>query len=1045
MQKFDLKMWLFKCFVLIYVIFLKPSNCLYEDDPCILNTSGQIGKCLLLSNCLTALEDIQEKEIFPQICGFQGTLLIVCCSQKSSLTPLATTPDETITPNSEVANSTTSSFSETNITYKANVAESKSKQKCKEYSKYVFEEQYSFVLVTNSKVKADTCAVKALELIVGGEKAAPREFPHMALIGFDEDGEKVWKCGGSLISERYILTAAHCLTDGHSDAKYIRLGDLNIGKSNEDAQPQNFDIIKRIQHPNYSLPSVQHDIALLKLDRPATLNKYVRPACLYTSSEISSDKAIATGWGYTEFSRKISNELMKVTLEAFSHETCIKTFAQLGIDDKTQTCWGSRTEAKDTCKGDSGRPLQIGSRDFYCMYEIIGITSLGKGCGHVNVPAVYTRVSNYVDWLEGIVWNNIYNTFINDIIRMNGFSLEHLLFITVIVGINGQIGVGHQNFHYPGIEAFNCETNQSPVGSDVSVIICEEKRSDRIMKPIVHPQTSPHQRQDSCRLPNGNRGECRALVQCPKAAQLFAQGVHPVVCGRTGTEVYVCCEIHHYPSPPVATEIDFLGQSRAFANGEIGRRCRLANGKRGDCRPLVRCPNVALLYSEGIQPLVCGVRGSEILVCCDSNSPLPFNPPAPPSASFGEQCHFPNGQEGICSPTVDCPTQYQWFPQVYCGTPQPEKVCCHLSSTAAPLKLSSTTSAPTSTTPNLLPDEPCKASDGQNGICTFTFKCPSVLQDVRAGIKPQICGHQGPDVLVCCKIESKNPIQTVPRMTLNSTSQQKCVEYHEQTEKFMESKIGMSELFVVGGVPSAEKEFPHMAALGYGSTKTVKWLCGGSLISPNFILTAAHCTHSTELGPVKFARMGLLNLNKINDNLQDFVVIEIHRHPDYRPPINYNDIALLKLNKNADFTDYVKPACLYTSHDLPTTKPYATGWGKTQFNGESSDVLQKVDLSYYSYEKCRDAFATVSKIKLPNGIVDESHVCAGGINEEKDTCNGDSGGPLQSKIVLGNNEPYYIIGITSFGKACGIANTPAVYTRVSFFVPWIEKIVWPDG
>lgn len=78
---------------------------------------------------------------------------------------------------------------------------------------------------------------------------------------------------------------------------------------------------------------------------------------------------------------------------------------------------------------------------------------------------------------------------------------------------------------------------------------------------------------------------------------------------------------------------------------------------------------------------------------------------------------------------------------------------------------------------------------------------------------------------------------------------------------------------------------------------------------------------------------------------------------------------------------------------------------------------------------------------LPSGII-TSQLCAGELNGGKDTCQGDSGGPIQ---IVKNNPycMYDIVGVTSFGKFCGFKNSPAVYTKVSYYIPWIESIVWP--
>lgn len=124
----------------------------------------------------------------------------------------------------------------------------------------------------------------------------------------------------------------------------------------------------------------------------------------------------------------------------------------------------------------------------------------------------------------------------------------------------------------------------------------------------------------------------------------------------------------------------------------------------------------------------------------------------------------------------------------------------------------------------------------------------------------------------------------------------------------------------------------------------------------------------------------------VDANVQDFEVIERVQHPNYKPPVQYNDIGLIKLDRDVIFNDNVRPICLQTIVDLNGTVPIATGWGRIEYGGSSSDDLKKVDLNYYSIEQCRESYSDISPRQIPNGIMDETQICAGGINEEKDTC-----------------------------------------------------------
>ncbi|KAJ0174980.1 hypothetical protein K1T71_009121 [Dendrolimus kikuchii] len=273
----------------------------------------------------------------------------------------------------------------------------------------------------------------------------------------------------------------------------------------------------------------------------------------------------------------------------------------------------------------------------------------------------------------------------------------------------------------------------------------------------------------------------------------------------------------------------------------------------------------------------------------------------------------------------------------------------------------------------------------------------------------------------------------------------------------------------VGGLAAAPEEFPHMAALGWnGVNGDLVFKCGATLISANFLLTAAHCTSSapdptlSDLVP-RIARIGGVNIGykpngqafsdsrrrrrqASNPDQLDVGIINIIRHEQYDPIRKYFDIALMQLEYSLQFSKNLQPACLWTDINSSSRirKAVGTGWGVTSPNSQNQALnLQAGELDIIDVNTCNNLLSSSFGSQF-DGVADHQ-LCAGKLSGGVDACQGDSGGPLQVKIQLPiktQGSMHTILGIISAGVGCAIPDTPGVYTRVTSFVDWIEARVW---
>ncbi|CAH2087624.1 unnamed protein product [Euphydryas editha] len=182
--------------------------------------------------------------------------------------------------------------------------------------------------------------------------------------------------------------------------------------------------------------------------------------------------------------------------------------------------------------------------------------------------------------------------------------------------------------------------------------------------------------------------------------------------------------------------------------------------------------------------------------------------------------------------------------------------------------------------------------------------------------------------------------------------------------------------------------------------------------------------------------------NKVDTNHRDVNIRKIIPHPKYKSPKKYYDIALIKLETPVTFDRNLSPACLWseTYGDMENQNFTITGWGSTEDKKFSPDLL------YAAVDNFGSNCNNIPSNRNWWGPSDHQ-LCAGKLDGSVDTCHGDSGGPIQFKLFHTKKEGTLnmIIGITSFGaRQCVKRKKSGVYTKVSSFIPWIEKNVWPD-
>lgn len=223
---------------------------------------------------------------------------------------------------------------------------------------------------------------------------------------------------------------------------------------------------------------------------------------------------------------------------------------------------------------------------------------------------------------------------------------------------------------------------------------------------------------------------------------------------------------------------------------------------------------------------------------------------------------------------------------------------------------------------------------------------------------------------------------------------------------------------IIGGAEVPEGDLPYQVSI---QTTFGEHVCGGAIVAPQWILTAAHCLE----WPIQYLKVatGTVNWTKPEAEYQ---VTDAKVHCLHDNPMYHNDIAMIRLDRPIDYNKHTQPIQLAYSNTLKKgDKLTLSGWGSTKVWGRYPNILSKVQLSYMEHDECLQQVKNTAWLGA-------GHICTDS-SSGQGSCHGDSGGPLVDK----NN---VLVGIVNWGEPCAVGR-PDVYASVAYYHDWIRGIL----